>query len=146
MNVIVDTSIWSLVLRRPKNTILSLEEKAVTGELKELIKELRVSIIGPIRQEILSGISDKNQFDKLKDLLRPFQDLAIETHDYEKAAEFYNICRKRGIQGSHIDFLICAIAERYEMQIFTSDKDFLLYSKYLPVTLYGKYFKNSKSE
>ncbi len=146
MNVIVDTSIWSLVLRRPKNTILSPEEQSVTEELKELIKELRVSIIGPIRQEILSGISDKNQFDKLKNLLRSFQDLAIETDDYEKAAEFYNICRKRGIQGSHIDFLICAIAERYEMHIFTSDKDFLLYSKYLPVTLYRNYLNNSKSE
>lgn len=141
MNVLVDTSIWSLALRRPKNNVLSPEEKAITEELKELIKEMRVFIIGPVRQEILSGIPDRNQFDKLKDFLSPFQDLAMERDDYEKAAEFYNICRKRGVQGSHIDFLICAIAERYEMQIFTSDKDFVLYSKYLPVTLYGNYHK-----
>jgi predicted nucleic acid-binding protein len=146
MNVLVDTSVWSLVLRRPKSDIFSHEEKAIVEDLKELIKEMRVSIIGPVRQEILSGISDKNQFAKLKDFLRPFPDLAVETDDYEKAAEFYNICRKRGIQGSHIDFLICAIAKRYELEIFTSDKDFLLYSKYLPVTLYGNYLEDNKSE
>ncbi|MEQ8221107.1 MAG: PIN domain-containing protein [Candidatus Eremiobacterota bacterium] len=144
MNVLVDTSVWSLVLRRLKSNIS--EETAIAEELKELIKEMRVSIIGPVRQEILSGISDKNQFDKLKDFLRPFSDLPIETDDYEKAAEFYNICRKSGIQGSHIDFLICAIAVRYELEIFTSDKDFLLYSKYLPVTLYGNYPVSKKNK
>ena len=136
MNILVDTSIWSIVLRRPKNNVLSSGEIKLAEELKELIKEMRVAIIGSIRQEILSGISDKAQFDKLKDFLRPFRDLAIETDDYEKAGEFYNICRKKGIQGSHIDFLICAIASSYEMKIFTSDKDFLLYSKYLPISLY----------
>ena len=141
MNVLVDTSIWSIVLHRPKNNFLSPEEKNMAEELKELIKEMRVSIIGPVRQEILSGISDKAQFDKLKDFLKPFRDLAIETDDYEKAAEFYNICRKKGIQGSNVDFLICAIASSCEMQIFTSDKDFFLYSKHLPISLYGNLYE-----
>ncbi len=146
MNILVDTSIWSIVLRRPKNNIFSSDETDIAEDLKELIKEMRVSIIGPVRQEILSGIPDKNQFDKLKDFLRPFSDIPVETDDYEKAAEFYNICRKRGIQGSHTDFLICAIAVRYELEIFTSDKDFLLYLKYLPVTLYGNYPVSKKNK
>ena len=47
----------------------------------------------------------------------------------KKAAECYNICRSAGIQGSHIDFLICAFAERENAPIFTTDKDFFHYAK-----------------
>nr|AGS54022.1 PilT-like protein [uncultured bacterium contig00204]AGS54417.1 hypothetical protein [uncultured bacterium contig00180] len=52
------------------------------------------------------------------------------------AAEYSNICRKNGIQGSPTDFLLCAIACRYNMEIFTEDKDFLNYKKYLPIKLF----------
>jgi predicted nucleic acid-binding protein len=46
------------------------------------------------------------------------------------------MCRKKGIQGSHIDFLICAVAELHEMSIFTLDKDFIRYATVLPIKLY----------
>lgn len=136
MNVLVDTSVWSLALRRKKSN-LTPEELIIVDALKELIKELRVSIIGPVRQEILSGISSKFQFKKLQNFLLPFKDLVINSEDYERAAEFYNICRKKGIQGSHIDFIICAVSERYELQIFTTDKDFSFYSKHLNILIYN---------
>ena len=136
MNVLVDTSIWSLALRRKKSH-LSGKEASVVEELKELIKEMRVSIIGPIRQEILSGISSEAQFNKLRNYLLPFEDLKIISMDYEKAAEFYNLCRKKGVQGSHIDFLICAVAKKYKLLIFTTDKDFELYSKHIDISLYN---------
>ena len=57
--------------------------------------------------------------------------------DYIQAAEFYNICRKNGVQGSHIDFLICAVAVRLSVEIYTTDKDFLNYQKHLPIKLYS---------
>ncbi|MFO7766132.1 MAG: hypothetical protein R6V33_06850 [Pelovirga sp.] len=54
MNVLVDTCIWSLALRRKKS-----EQDAVVNELGELISEGRAQLIGPIRQELLSGIKNK---------------------------------------------------------------------------------------
>jgi predicted nucleic acid-binding protein len=133
MNILVDTSIWSLSLRKiNKNP----EQIKIINQFKEIIKELRVKIIGPIRQEILSGIKDINKFENLKDKLKYFTDDEIITEDYEEAANLYNLCRSKGIQGSHIDFLICAISKRKKYLIFTLDKDFENYSKIIDIKLY----------
>jgi len=61
----------------------------------------------------------------------------LETDHFEKAAEFFNICRRNGIQGSNTDFLICSVADRRNLEIFTLDKDFLDFQKYLPLKLYS---------
>ncbi|MDR1183821.1 MAG: PIN domain-containing protein [Coriobacteriales bacterium] len=106
--------------------------------LATLLDELRVEMIGPIRQELLSGISDKNQYDSLKLRLNAFIDIPIETKDFELAAEFANICRSHGIQGSPTDFQICAIASTYKLAILTEDKDFERYAQHLPITLHGR--------
>ncbi len=47
-----------------------------------------------------------------------------------------NICRARGIAGSAIDFLICAIAHLRGWEVFTADRDFIRYRKVLPLKLY----------
>jgi hypothetical protein len=60
MKVLIDTPIWSLALRREK--ALSRGEQVLIAELNELINEVRVALIGPIRQELLSGISNDEQF------------------------------------------------------------------------------------
>jgi len=134
MKILVDTSIWSLALRR--SGTLSEEDQSLIYELNELISEVRVAIIGPIRQELLSGISRQDQFDALKEKLIAFEDIPLTSVDYERAAEFYNTCRKSGIQGSQIDFLICAVAVGREIPIFTNDNDFLRYAKYLSISLH----------
>jgi predicted nucleic acid-binding protein len=92
--------------------------------------------MGPIRQELLSGISDAGQFSNLRDRLRAFNDLSIRELDYERAAEFSNICRHEGVQGSHIDFLICSVAETNGASIFTTDRDFTRYAQHIPVALH----------
>lgn len=135
MKIIVDTSIWSLALRR-KKTKLNNSEIQIVEELIELIKEFRVVLIGPIRQEILSGIVSKPQFQKLKKKLNAFEDFFINQNDYETASEFFNDCRKNGIQGSQIDFLICAVSHNNDFSIFTTDKDFENYSEHLDITLH----------
>lgn len=132
-NVLVDTSIWSLAFRRSKP---SEREIFVTNELTSLIQELRIIIIGPIRQELLSGISESNMYENLREKMTVFTDYPIQTTDYELAAEYSNLCRKNGIQGSHTDFLICAVSARNKWEIFTEDNDFLRYQQYLPITLY----------
>lgn len=130
MKVLVDTCVWSYALRR-KNPKLEIERK-----LREIITDGRLSIIGPVRQEILSGISNENQFDSLKEYLSPFEDIPLSTEHFIKAAEFSNLCMKKGIQGSTTDFLICSIAYLENLKIFTTDLDFKYYKKYLPINLF----------
>ena len=60
----------------------------------------------------------------------------MQSEDYEQAAEFFNICRRNGIQGSNTDFLLCAISARHDLAIFTTDADFARFQQYLPVMLY----------
>lgn len=132
MTVLVDTSVWSLALRRR-----DLSEAPAVLELRELIQESRAHLIGAVRQEVLSGIREKAQFEKLRDRLRGFPDLPVRTVDHERAAEFLNLCRSRGIQGSNTDFLLCAVAERYGLEILTTDEDFPLYARHLPVRLHA---------
>lgn len=131
MNVLVDTSVWSLALRRAASA------NPARHKLEELILDGRASIIGQIRQELLSGLKIATQFELLKDKLRAFSDIELRTEDYEEAAYFFNECRKHGIQGSNTDFLICAVAARRGLPVFTTDQDFTLYAKFIPISLYA---------
>jgi predicted nucleic acid-binding protein len=131
LKVLVDTSIWSLALRRTKEN-----SSAIRRELEGLIADHRVVMIGPIRQELLSGIRSGSQFDSLKKRLSAFPDEPISAEDYEEAARNFNVCRQNGIQGSNTDFLICAVAKRRQFEIFTTDNDFALFSEFIAITLY----------
>ena len=131
MKVLVDTPIWSYALRS-KNR----EYQSEINSLASLIRDQRAIIIGPIRQEILSGYSDFRKFRIIKEKLSYFENTPVLDVDYERAAEFSNKCRKRGIQGTHIDFLICAVANRIDIPIFTNDKDFEHYQKKISIKLF----------
>ena len=126
---LVDTCIWSEVLRR-KNP-----NPVVQDALTKMLRNLQAVLIGPVRQEILSGISDDVKFAKLKDMLSYLPDAPISTPDYELAARYSNLCRKNGIQGSTVDFLICAVAVRNDLIIYTVDKAFEHYKTVLPIKL-----------
>src|SRR6476660_3859131 len=106
MNVLVDTSVWSLALRRtdPVHPARLL--------LQELVLDGRAAIIGPVRQELLSGVKIATHFETLRAKLRAFTDIELQIEDHEEAARFFNKCRTNGIQGSNTDFLICAVAAR----------------------------------
>jgi predicted nucleic acid-binding protein len=112
MKVLVDTSVWSLALRRRAGG-----DRPEVIELRSLIDEGRVAMIGAIRQELLSGLRTHASFEQLRDHLRPYADEPLETTDFERAAEHFNTCRARGVQGSNTDFLICAVAERCNLPI-----------------------------
>jgi len=131
--IIVDTTIWSAVYRRRK---LSDEDKVIVKKFYEILDVEEEILIGPVRQELLSGISDKNVFYDLMTKLNGFNNYEIQLADHDLAAEYYNICSSRGIQGSQTDYLICAVAYRYKSEIFTLDKDFNNYKNHLPIKLY----------
>jgi len=120
VNVLVDTSVWSLALRRHAQD-LSPAEVSVVGELTELIKEGRTRVIGLVRQELLSGIKTSAQYEKLRAILRSFPDEPINTED---------------IAVSVPDMVICAIALTRGWSVFTNDPDFENYKNILQIKLH----------
>ncbi|MFZ0522162.1 MAG: PIN domain-containing protein [Candidatus Acidiferrales bacterium] len=135
MNTLVDTSVWSFGLRR-KPEDLSRRERAIVAELSELVKEGNVRIIGPVRQELLSGLKTEGQYEKVRAKLSAFQDEPLQTADYESAAKASNQCRAKGLSVSAVDILICAVALGRNWNIFTTDPDFENYTRILPVRLH----------
>src|SRR5215468_5263626 len=119
MLVIADTSMWSLALRR-RSEDLSAAQASLVDMLRELIREGRIQMLGPIRQELLSGIREELAFKKIRDYLRAFDETVLETLDYEEGAQISNRCRARGIAGSPTDFVLCAAAHRRGSAIFTT--------------------------
>ena len=130
VNVLVDADVWSEALRRA----VGLESNEVRV-LRDLIAEDRVQLIGALRQEILSGIREGERFERFKTQLRSFPDRHIEPERYEEAAELFNRCRAKGLQGSQTDFLICACAMAWKQPILTKDRDFKRYQTLIPIRL-----------
>lgn len=131
MKVLVDTCVWSLALRR-KVPVDPVEPIEVT-DLRMLIHDSRVVMVGAVRQELLSGVKLGSVFEEIRGYLRGFPDLVLNSSDYELAASFYNRCRANGIQGSTTDFLLCAVAELRGLLIMTTDGDFDQYGKVLSI-------------
>ena len=131
MKVLVDTSVWSLALRR------RAPAHPAVDELRRLVFHGRAAIVGPVRQELLRGIRERAVFERLRDHLRAFPDEPITTADHERAADCFNLCRAKGIQGSNTDLLLCAVAERYRFPILTTDEDFLEFGRVLPLRLHA---------
>jgi predicted nucleic acid-binding protein len=129
MSALVDSDVWSEAFRRKGN------RSAYVEELKRLILLDEVVMIGSIRQEILSGIREEKRFDEIRELLKPFRSERIDDSIYELGASFFNLCRSKGIQGSHTDYLICACAVAWKLKILSKDGDFRNYSKHLPIEL-----------
>ena len=137
MKVLVDTCVWSLALRR-RADVLAEREAAVVRELSDLLEDDRVVMVGPVRQELLSGLRNPRQFESLRERLAAFPDEPLETADYERAAEAFNLCRAAGVNGTPVDLLLLAIAERRGLALFTTDGDFVRYARVVPVLLHGR--------
>lgn len=141
MNVLIDTPIWSLALRRQSRQ-LNAAERHLVDEWVELVKEGQAYLIGPIRQELLSGVRRPLVFTRLRDHLSAFADVPLMTTDYEQTADFFNQCRTKGITGTPVDLLICARAARLRLAIFTTDNDFERYARYLPIHIHASRFRS----
>lgn len=136
MKVLVDTSVWFLALRRQARD-LNARERLLVRELAELVEEGRAGMIGLIRQELLSGIKSGAQFEELRKTLRAFSDEPVGTADHEAAAKAGNACRAKGIAATTVDMLICAVANRLGMSVFTTGPDFDNCARHLPVKLHS---------
>lgn len=133
--ILVDTSIWSLALRRRRGH--GATERHYVREWQRLIRDGVAALIGPIRQELLSGVRDEAAWDRLRTALRPFPDLPLATPDYERAAHFFSACRAKGVAGSAVDLLIGSASARFDAPIYTVDADFERYARVLGVDLHA---------
>lgn len=135
MSILVDTPIWSLALRRPANR-LSPDEQRHVAEWTELVREHRIRLVGPVRQEVLSGIRDARAFERLLAALRAFPDEPLTVEDFEESARAGNVCRAAAVAGSSVDFLPFGVALRRSARIYTMDLDFTSYARHLPLRLH----------
>ncbi len=136
MRVLVDSSIWSVALRRDYAFLNDGEREAV-DEWTELLRERRAVLIGPVVQEVLSGIKHESQHRILEERILSFPIIAAGEEDYLCAARMFNQCRAHGVTGTAIDLLLCAVAVRLDIPIFTTDADFKRYARHLPVRLHA---------
>jgi hypothetical protein len=121
MKVLVDTCVWSLALRRRDVSQLNGEEKRLLSELTSAIQSSNAALIGPVRQEVLSGIREPAQLKKTQVLLEPFVDEALIPGDFVEAARLFNLCRDHGVHCGPVDILVCAVAARLGYGILTND-------------------------
>jgi len=135
MNVLVDTSVWSLSLRR-KHESLNPTERRLVSELTELVREGRVRILGLVRQELLSGIKTLERYETLRTSVSWFPDEPVDTLDHEDAARFSNQGRSKGVVITVVDALVCAVAIKRQWSIMTTDPDFSIFAKVVPLVLH----------
>ena len=130
MKVVVDTVVWSLAFRR------QTARTEFRNILTDLIADGRVVLLGAVRQEVLSDVRHREQFERLRMSLQAFPNLALNVQDYELAADYYNLCRSKGVQGANTDFLICAASVNHGCEVLTADEDFTRFAQVLPISLY----------
>ncbi|HEY1256232.1 MAG TPA: PIN domain-containing protein [Terracidiphilus sp.] len=121
MKVLVGACVWSLSLRRKDPAALNGEEQRMVALLVDAIQDGRVAMVGPIRQEVLSGIREIAQFERLRRALEAFPDTPMATPHYEEAARLFNLCRSRGVECGAVDILLCAVASRERWSLLTTD-------------------------
>jgi predicted nucleic acid-binding protein len=135
VSYLVDTSVWSLFLRRTFSQ-LSLEERALVFELRDVIVRGEALLAADVIQECLSGLKSEQIYESLRRQLRYQHVVPTLLEDHEEAARLCNMLNGHGVASSHVDVLLCAIALRRNATIFTTDPDFVRYAQHLPIKIH----------
>jgi predicted nucleic acid-binding protein len=101
---------------------MSVDQRSLLAFLTEAIQDARVAIIGPIRQEVLSGIKERAQFERLRAAPEGFPDEPITSSHFEEAARLFNLCRDRCVECGSTEILIFAVAIEMNWTILTYDQ------------------------
>ena len=131
MSIFVDTSVWSLALRRDMPPDIPEQE-----ELKRALETGTVFSTGIVLQELLQGFS-KPKAHKL--IVQQFSSLPLvvpNRDDHIEAADLRIKCRRRGVQSGTIDALLAQLCIRHELTMLTTDKDFHAISRIVPLTVW----------
>jgi predicted nucleic acid-binding protein len=132
--ILVDTSVWSVAFRRRSSEVKEPIEACMLRELIEADEDL--ALPGIVLQEILSGIREEVQFEKLKEILSGFPRILASEQTHIEAARIANICRSKGVAVSTVDCLIAAHAIELGARLFTGDKDFIYMADHCGLRLF----------
>jgi predicted nucleic acid-binding protein len=131
MTVFVDTSVWSLALRRsPPSRVPEVEFLTSYLERGDL-----VVTTGVVLQELLQGFRGPKA---KREIIKGFSLLPIvspEIEDHIEAAVLRNRCRRKGVQIGTIDALIAQLCIRHELPLLTTDQDFKAVSRHCSLLL-----------
>ena len=120
MSLFVDTSIWSLALRR--------NSPGSSPEVKALVQAIEsgetLLTTGLVLQELLQGFSGPKSRDQLLHQFSSVPLLVPDRDDHVRAAELRNHCRRNGVQVGTIDALLAQLCIRHALTMLTTDKDF----------------------
>ncbi len=134
MSLLVDTSVWSMALRRDAPADLpevrALENALESGEL--------VVTTGLILQEILQGFSGPRTREAILARFNTLPFLLPDRSDHIEAAALRNQCRRRGIQVGTIDALLAALGVRHGLSILTTDADFRRMADVTPLSVWSR--------
>ena len=131
--IVVDTSVLSHVFRRPPARQAA---SVVVEHFRALVSEGQPLVIpGVVLQELLSGIRDERQFERLRVSLEGFPLILAEDADHLEAARLMNVVKGRGVTASSFDMLIAATTIRRRAVLFTLDRDFETLAPWIPLRL-----------
>jgi predicted nucleic acid-binding protein len=119
LSLFVDTTVWSLALRRdaPGGPFVAELLRAI-GDGDQIV------ITGLVLQEILQGVSGPRQRDQIIARLASLHSLQPELDDHLNAADLFNRCRRAGVRIESIDALYAQLCLRYDLTMLTVDRDF----------------------
>ncbi|WP_326538435.1 type II toxin-antitoxin system VapC family toxin [Pseudorhodoferax sp.] len=120
MSLLVDTSVWSLALRRDVETA---EPEVET--LKDALFGADVVVTtGLVLQELLQGFSGAKAQSQIVERFAALPLLQPDRDDHIAAATLRNTCRRAGVQIGTVDALLAQLAIRHDLMLLTTDKDF----------------------
>jgi predicted nucleic acid-binding protein len=120
VKVVVDTSVWSLFLRR-NGPASHVQVDKLTGLLQD---EQEVAITGAILQEVLQAFRSEQTVAAMVQYLGPFPLLEADRETFIQASKIHRDCRALGIAASTIDCQIAAGALRHDHALLSADADF----------------------
>lgn len=132
MTLLVDTSVWSLALRRDAEAT-----EPEVQELKEALFGAEVVVTtGLVLQELLQGFSGAKAQTRIIEHFAALPLLQPDRDDHIGAAALRNACRQSGVQLGTIDALLAQLAIRHDLTLLTTDKDFTHAAKYCPLRVW----------
>ena len=127
----VDTSVWSLALRRD-----AVGEAAEVARLREAAREDTIFTTGLILQELLQGLRGPKGRAAIVERFAALPLITPQRDDYIAAAEIRNVCRRRGVQLGTIDALLAQLCVRHQLMLLTTDADFRHAARHVALRLW----------
>jgi len=131
VRVLVDTSVWSLALRKDRPA-----DHPAVKKLSTLLEDKEdVHLIGLILQEILQAFRSERVFGKVAEYLEPVPLLHFQRDDYVAAARLHRVCAAKGVSATTADCQVATAAIRHDCLLLTSDRDFELIARHSSLKL-----------